>query len=394
MKRIKLSALGGLFLFALLNLAACGGGDDNGANNNGGNTSPSAYPTGADANEGGAGNDSIATATSYTLGDSPINTIWPQGDQDYYEVNLTAGTDYEFFANRICATCDVYIYVYDANGIQLASDDDYIGYDSNARYTPTVSGTYYVMVRAYNSTFGVAQYTFGVRAFSDGDGDGYSSYYDCDDTEIAIYPRATEITDDGIDQNCSGVDQLANTTTDSAETDNTSATAREMTALEGYYREIQYRDEAYMDNARTLHDANDEDWFTITVAANSRVSVRTLQSTGVFSIQYLDSDAMTVLGSTLDNTTANAKTFYVRYFGSNASGAWIVQAYEDKGQDLDGDGFYSQDWGSSRDCNDADATIFTGATEIPGDGIDQNCDGSDLVVPPFQAFAADKAGDK
>lgn len=51
--------------------------------------------------------------------------------------------------------------------------------------------------------------------------------------------------------------------------------------------------------------------------------------------------------------------------------------------DLDGDGFSTYgDWCGPVDCNDGDATIFPGACDIKRDGIDQNCDGVDRTTGP------------
>ena len=43
--------------------------------------------------------------------------------------------------------------------------------------------------------------------------------------------------------------------------------------------------------------------------------------------------------------------------------------------DSDGDGF-----DDVVDCDDTDQNTFPGAPEVPNDGIDQDCDGQDLIV--------------
>jgi len=56
----------------------------------------------------------------------------------------------------------------------------------------------------------------------------------------------------------------------------------------------------------------------------------------------------------------------------------IIEPLPPEPVDADSDGFDSIATGGT-DCNDTDASINPGATETPYDGIDQNCDGSDLT---------------
>ncbi len=73
-----------------------------------------------------------------------------------------------------------------------------------------------------------------------------------------------------------------------------------------------------------------------------------------------------------------------------------VGDYCDPCTDVDGDGYGRTGSGGTcpEDCNDDDPTSYPGAVEIPYDGIDQDCDGEDLVdVDGDGYFSTERGGD-
>jgi hypothetical protein len=141
----------------------------------------------------------------------------------------------------------------------------------------------------------------------DNDADGYTEIQgDCDDADANVNPGATEICGDGIDQDCNGADLSC----DDVDNDGDG------------YSEIQ-------------GDCND---------ANVNVNP----------------DAAEVCNGIDDNCAGGID--------------------EGLSTDADGDRHYTADscFTPNDDCDDTNDSIYAGATEICGDGIDQDCSGADL----------------
>jgi len=99
------------------------------------------------------------------VGDSFSGTLQTVGDDDWVAVQLEAGTSYEInlFGAGAGALFDPYLRLYDANGVQVAfNDDGGSGYNCRITYSPTTTETYFISARSYgDSGAGSYQVTVG-----------------------------------------------------------------------------------------------------------------------------------------------------------------------------------------------------------------------------------------
>ena len=171
----------------------------------------------------------------------------------------------------------------------------------------------------------------------DNDGDGYTAGSDCNDNDATIHPGAAEILSDGIDQDCDGKDL-------------TISPPSGIIIIDG-----DYDGDGYTESGG---DCNDND-------------------------ASIHPGATEICGNDIDeDCDGYAQLCQIKPLDPFDPSRIFLPAYTDD----DGDG-YTENGG---DCNDADASIYPGATEICGDGIDQDCDGYDqlcrldpiLIKPP------------
>ncbi len=191
---------------------------------------------------------------------------------------------------------------------------------------------------------------------TDNDGDGFTENQgDCDDTNAAIHPNAVEICGDSTDQDCSGADSACST--DDRDNDNDGYTKQQGDCND-------YNAHIHPNAVEVCGDSIDQncDGSDLDCDPDKRDD---------------DKDGFTEKqGDCNDNDSSiypKAQEICDDGIDQDCSGADLICSKNPNDIDDDGDR-YTENQG---DCNDAAASIHPNALEICGDGIDQDCNGSD-----------------
>jgi len=358
-------------------------GSSGGGGGGSGTVVPGTFPTVKDAFEDdNTKSSSGSIAVGATL---QSRTIYPQGDVDWVKVQLNKDTTYEIFTTNLNYVADTKLELFYNTNTTNTPDkvaDDYLSFDDNLKLIAPYTGYYYIKVSSFDP-YDMASYQLGVRVFVDSDGDGYSAVYDCNDSNANVYPYATEIADNGIDEDCSGADLISGE--DSYEPDNVIGQAKELYKTAGDIGEIIYYKSLY-DTLHTRNPNTDDDIYKFSVPANSGAYVidysegpnpitETLyDSSGAE--QYSDNNTKGFIELSVVNDTSSAQNYYVKASAlNNGDLTWYASAIVHFGTDNDEDGYYTMD--ILPDCNDNNELVYPGSPYgQPSDPIDWNCDGT------------------
>jgi len=329
----------------------------------------SSYPTEADA----FGESSFEEPIEYAVGNAlwPM-TIFPDGDQDYFAIELTGGTTYEIFSTNLNEAGDTYIeQILDAEGETGDESDDFLDYDSNVRFTPEEDGTYIFRVRQYADPCEKTSYLFTVIELEDPDDDDFGAYHDCNNDDGDVYPDATEVLGNDVDEDCDGYmapDGLTETMI--SDTDDTRETAIAIEAsIDVSYEEVIYNT-PLMTTVNGVGDSDAEDWYVLDMPPHSLFSYNGLPlgdaSNGRVTFYIGDETSATnTFPSTtderyLENDTDEPTQAFFRFRGSEIEEGDSLYAFQivSLGFDNDEDGLYSRHlYYETTDLNDDNPEI-------------------------------------
>jgi len=265
----------------------------------------------------------------------------------------------------------------------------------------------------------------------DGDGDGFGDFCDlgpdCDDTDNTVFPGAADSPGDSIDQDCSGFDGPGYV--DGFELGGPDPVTWDLTSITG---PVYYSTETAATGAFSLEiegtgsiETNTMDTTNCdNIVYSIQIEDDGLESADVLDLEYWDGTSWNIVATGVDGDS------YTRYFGEIADALAYATGFQMRlihsstttpgdaarvdnflvscGSDVDndGDGFvppldcddtnatlwfscatcvdmdgdgYGPTCDLGEDCDDTDNTIFPGAADSAGDGIDQDCSGLDGV---------------
>ena len=245
----------------------------------------------------------------------------------------------------------------------------------------------------------------GMIMIIDADNDGANSDIDCDDEDASISPLKAEIPNNDIDENCDGLAFMQD-----AELYGSYCSPSRVDSF-GFITWVQFGDIANQSGEATSASGVSDFTSISTVLVNG-------STVGLSINSFLDFDETQVLSMWIDwNADGEFGDDELVYSGQTDFETWrsevVVPADATGGNsimrirvsklgeaaldpcgeatgetedytvfiasDNDGDGFSSVD-----DCNDEDATINPGATEIANNDIDEDCNGEALISSTFE----------
>lgn len=220
---------------------------------------------------------------------------------------------------------------------------------------------------------------------TDGDGDGYGSGpdckgTDCNDANQNVHPGAAEICGNGIDEDCSNGDQSCPSTCVDEDLDGVG-----------------------VGGACPIQDCNDDDNTISPLLAEVCGDGIDQNCDGADSpcVNCTDPDGDGYGVGTCDGTDCNQADPKVYQGAPEICDDGIDQ--DCNGEDLpcagnctdgDDDGYGTGTGCLGTDCNDSNASIHPGATEVCGNGKDEDCSGADLTCPPATCQDDYDCGDK
>jgi hypothetical protein len=230
----------------------------------------------------------------------------------------------------------------------------------------------------------------------DSDGDGYRDDVDCDINDPDTYPGATEVWYDGSDRNCDGMNDYDQDTDGFVHED---YDAQAGGSAPGVGDCVDTDDAINPDATEIIDDGIDQD-------CNGTDAVTCYVDIDLDGYGGDDATVVIAVDGSCDTPEGESYTFddcwdlndkiypgatEVWYDGSDGN----CDGLNDYDQDFDGyvhEDHDAQAGGSASgtdDCDDTDDSINPDATEIIDDGIDQDCDGEDLV----STCCAERVGD-